>query len=134
MRGCHLHGWPHGLCNWPALSFRPLGPGNTHNVRFSPADLEYIINYAQDRVIFIDEDLLPLLEPLVDMIPCVELLVICRHGEGGESSFPNTIQPRALAPGPMTLYCKVVWPSIPVWLPIVYEGYRLGDYEAEITR
>ena len=59
---------------------------HTLNIRLSPADLEYIINHANDRVIFADEDLLPLLEPLWDKIPCVELLVICRHGEGGESS------------------------------------------------
>lgn len=64
---------------------------HTLNIRLSPADLEYIINHAGDRVIFADEDLLPLLEPLWDRIPCVELLVICRHGEGGESSFENQI-------------------------------------------
>lgn len=64
---------------------------HTLNIRLSPSDLEYIINHAQDRVIVIDEDLLPLLEPLVDKIPCVELLVVCRHGEGGETSFKNTV-------------------------------------------
>ena len=64
---------------------------HTLNIRLSPTDLEYIINHACDRVIFADEDLLPLLEPLWAKIPCVELLVICRHGEGGESSFENQI-------------------------------------------
>jgi len=64
---------------------------HTLNIRLSPTDLEYIINHAGDKVIFADEDLLPLLEPLWDKIPCVELLVICRHGEGGESSFKNQI-------------------------------------------
>lgn len=64
---------------------------HTLNIRLGPGDLEYIINHAQDKVIFADEDLLPLLEPIVDKIPTVELLVICRHGEGGESSFPNCI-------------------------------------------
>lgn len=64
---------------------------HTLNIRLPPADLEYIINHAEDRVIFADEDLLPLLEPLVDKIPTVELLVICRHGEGGESSFKNSV-------------------------------------------
>ena len=64
---------------------------HTLNIRLSPAVLEYIINHAGDKVIFADEDLLPLLEPLWDKIPCVELLVICRHGEGGESSFKNQI-------------------------------------------
>ena len=64
---------------------------HTLNIRLSPTDLEYIINHAGDRVIFIDEDLLPLLEPLKGKIDCVELIVICRHGEGGESTFENTI-------------------------------------------
>lgn len=64
---------------------------HTLNIRLSPVDLDYIINHADDRVIFADEDLLPLLEPLWGKIPCVELLVICRHGEGGESSFENQI-------------------------------------------
>ena len=64
---------------------------HTLNIRLSPTDLEYIINHASDRVIFADEDLLPLLESLWAKIPCVELLVICRHGEGGESSFENQI-------------------------------------------
>ncbi|MBC60105.1 MAG: long-chain fatty acid--CoA ligase [Gammaproteobacteria bacterium] len=64
---------------------------HTLNIRLSPTDLEYIINHADDRVIFADEDLLPLLEPLWAKIPCVELLIICRHGEGGESSFGNQI-------------------------------------------
>ncbi|MBV1877602.1 MAG: long-chain fatty acid--CoA ligase [Pseudomonadales bacterium] len=64
---------------------------HTLNIRLSPTDLEYIINHAQDRVIFVDEDLLELLEPLLDKLPTVELIVICRHGEGGETSFPNAV-------------------------------------------
>lgn len=64
---------------------------HTLNVRLSPSDLEYIINHAEDRVIIVDEDLLPLLEPLQDKIPTVELLIICRHGEGGETSFATSV-------------------------------------------
>lgn len=82
---------------------------HTLNVRLSPTDLEYIINHAQDRVIFVDEDLLPLLEPLLDKIPCVELLVICRYGEGGESSHPNTIDYEAFIEEYDTAYD---WPEI----------------------
>ena len=63
---------------------------HTLNIRLSPHDLEYIINHAEDRVIFADEDLLPLLEPILGKIPTVELLVIARHGEGGESSFATS--------------------------------------------
>jgi acyl-CoA synthetase (AMP-forming)/AMP-acid ligase II len=82
---------------------------HTLNVRLSPTDLEYIINHAQDRIIFVDEDLLPLLEPLLDKIPCVELLVICRHGEGGESSHPNSVDYEDFIDGQETVYD---WPEI----------------------
>ena len=82
---------------------------HTLNIRLSPTDLEYIINHANDRVIFADEDLLPLLEPLWDKIPCVELLVICRHGEGGESSFKNQIDYEDFIAGQETTY---EWPDI----------------------
>ncbi|MEX0618533.1 MAG: long-chain fatty acid--CoA ligase [Pseudohongiellaceae bacterium] len=64
---------------------------HTLNIRLAPADLEYIINHARDRILFADEDLLPLLEPLLDRIPSVELLVVCRHGEGGETAFRSQV-------------------------------------------
>lgn len=82
---------------------------HTLNIRLSPTDLEYIINHAQDRVIFADEDLLPLLEPLVDKMPCVELIVICRHGEGGETTFPNTVDYEEFISGQPT---RFEWPEI----------------------
>jgi fatty-acyl-CoA synthase len=82
---------------------------HTLNVRLSPTDLEYIINHANDRVIFADEDILPLLEPIWDKVPCVELLVICRHGEGGESSFKNQIDYEDFIKDQPTCY---EWPEI----------------------
>ncbi|MDA1369774.1 MAG: long-chain fatty acid--CoA ligase [Proteobacteria bacterium] len=82
---------------------------HTLNIRLSATDLEYIINHASDRVIFADEDLLPLLEPLWEKSPCVELLVICRHGEGGESSFKNQIDYEDFIAGHPTEYD---WPEI----------------------
>ena len=82
---------------------------HTLNIRLPPSDLEYIINHAGDRVIFADEDLLPLLEPLWDKIPCVELLVICRYGESGESSFENQIDYEAFISKQGDNY---TWPEI----------------------
>lgn len=82
---------------------------HTLNIRLSSTDLEYIINHAGDRVIFADEDLLPLLEPLWGKVPCVELLVICRHGEGGESSFENQIDYEDFIADKATEYD---WPEI----------------------
>jgi acyl-CoA synthetase (AMP-forming)/AMP-acid ligase II len=82
---------------------------HTLNIRLSPTDLEYIINHAKSRVIFADEDLLPLLEPLLDKIPTVELLIICRHGEGGESTFANCVDyENFISDQPMAF----AWPEI----------------------
>ncbi len=88
---------------------------HTLNIRLSPTDLEYIINHAGDRVIFADEDLLPLLEPLWGKVPCVELLVICRHGEGGESSFANQIDYEDFIKGQPDIY---QWPDIDETAPM----------------
>ena len=43
---------------------------HTLNVRLSPKDLEYIINHAEDQIIIVDADVLPLLEVLNGKIPC----------------------------------------------------------------
>lgn len=88
---------------------------HTLNIRLSATDLEYIINHAGDRVIFADEDLLPLLEGLWSKIPCVELLVICRHGENGKSSFRNQIDYEDFIKGHSTQYA---WPDIPETSPM----------------
>ena len=82
---------------------------HTLNIRLSPTDLEYIINHASDKVIVADEDLLPLLEPLVDKIPTVERIIICRHGEGGETSFASTDDYEDFISGQATEYD---WPEI----------------------
>ena len=88
---------------------------HTLNIRLSPTDLEYIINHARDRVIFADEDLLPLLEPLLDKIPCVELLVVCRHGESGKSSFHQQVDYEEFIAGKDTSY---PWPEIDETAPM----------------
>jgi fatty-acyl-CoA synthase len=55
---------------------------HTLNIRLSPRELEYIVNHAQDRVILVDADLLPLLEALAGKMPSVERIVV-GAGEGG---------------------------------------------------
>lgn len=49
---------------------------HTLNLRLHHSDLEYIINHAGDRVIIVDDILLPLLEPIRDKIPCVEHIIV----------------------------------------------------------
>ena len=62
---------------------------HTLNLRLSPADLEYIINHAEDRVIFVDEDLLPLVERLAGKIPTVRQIVVMSN----TGSFKTALEP-----------------------------------------
>lgn len=52
---------------------------HTLNLRLSTADLEYIINHAEDSVICIDDDLLPLLERLAGKIPTVKHIIVMNN-------------------------------------------------------
>lgn len=49
---------------------------HTLNLRLFQEQLIYIINHAEDSVIFVDEDLLPLLEAIKDKMPTVKQFVI----------------------------------------------------------
>ncbi|MFI5272716.1 MAG: long-chain fatty acid--CoA ligase [Ktedonobacterales bacterium] len=49
---------------------------HTLNLRLFPNQLEYIIQDAEDRLIFVDADLLPLLEKIKDQLPTVRGFVV----------------------------------------------------------
>ena len=49
---------------------------HTINPRLFPEQLEYIVNHAEDRLIFIDPTLLPVLAPLQGKIPTVERVIV----------------------------------------------------------
>jgi len=49
---------------------------HTLNIRLFAEQLVYIINNAEDKIIFVDGDLVPLLEKLADQLPTVKLYVI----------------------------------------------------------
>jgi acyl-CoA synthetase (AMP-forming)/AMP-acid ligase II len=49
---------------------------HTINPRLFPEQLEYIINHAEDRLIFIDPTLLPVLAPLQGKMPTVERVIV----------------------------------------------------------
>jgi len=49
---------------------------HTLNIRLIPSQLAYIINHAEDKLIFVDASLLPLLERVKDEIGAVENVVI----------------------------------------------------------
>ena len=49
---------------------------HTINPRLFPEQLEYIVNHAEDRLLFIDPTLLPVLAPLQGKIPTVERVIV----------------------------------------------------------
>lgn len=49
---------------------------HTVNVRMSPEQIEYCINHAEDKVIFLSTDFLPLLESMQEKLPTVKAYVI----------------------------------------------------------
>lgn len=49
---------------------------HTINIRLSTEHIIYIINHAEDKVLFIDEDVLPLIEAVQDKLQTVEAFVV----------------------------------------------------------
>lgn len=84
---------------------------HTLNIRLSPGELEYIVNHAEDRVIVVDQDVLPLLEPLAGKIPTVKRVVVCAEpgADPWETSLPNAVDYDAFISGHPTDYD---WPEL----------------------
>ncbi|MCA1030863.1 long-chain fatty acid--CoA ligase [Bacillus timonensis] len=59
---------------------------HTINIRLAPNHISYIVNHAEDKVLFIDEDLLPLVESIKDQLPTVEAFVVMTDKEELPSS------------------------------------------------
>jgi fatty-acyl-CoA synthase len=55
---------------------------HTLNLRLFPEQLVYIVNHAEDEVIFVDRSLLGLLWPLVDQFQTVRHIVVMDDGKG----------------------------------------------------
>jgi len=64
---------------------------HTLNVRLFDDQLEYIVNHADDRIIFCDRSVLPGLERLAGRLPSVELLVLMNEGPEPSGGFPNVV-------------------------------------------
>ncbi|MEE2777547.1 MAG: long-chain fatty acid--CoA ligase [Acidobacteriota bacterium] len=87
---------------------------HTLNLRLSPHDLEYIIGHAGDRVVVVDEDLLPLAEQLAPKLDCVERWIVSSEAGGTEqgsyaTSLAGAVDYEALLDGQPTLYA---WPEL----------------------
>ena len=55
---------------------------HTLNIRLFPEQLTYIVNHAEDEVIFIDTSIYPLIEPLLKTFETVKHLVFMNDGKG----------------------------------------------------
>lgn len=62
---------------------------HTLNIRLSHEQLKYIIDHAEDKVIFVDGSLLPLIEPIATQLDTVERFVVFNLEDGQSCSLPN---------------------------------------------
>jgi acyl-CoA synthetase (AMP-forming)/AMP-acid ligase II len=69
---------------------------HTLNIRLFEEQLTYIVNHAEDKAIFVDASLVPLLEKLVPSLEHVAHYVVMGDGENGEPSvldrLPNALR------------------------------------------
>lgn len=83
---------------------------HTINPRLFADQLEYIVNHADDRVIFIDSNLLPLVEKMADKFPGVKAYVVmCDRENMPETSLPNALCYEELLAGQPETYD---WPLL----------------------
>lgn len=69
---------------------------HTLNLRLPVDQLIFIINHAEDKVIFIDDTLLPLLEGIAEHLTTVEHIVIMTDGDLPETKLENAMSYEAL--------------------------------------
>ena len=66
---------------------------HTLNFRLHPDQAVYIINHAEDKVIFVETPFIPMLEGLEEQLKCVEkYIILC-----DESEMPNTVLKNAIS-------------------------------------
>ena len=66
---------------------------HTLNFRLHPDQAVYIINHAEDKVIFVETPFIPMLEGLKEQLKCVEkYIILC-----DESEMPNTVLKNAIS-------------------------------------
>ena len=83
---------------------------HTLNFRLHPEQAVYIINHAEDRIIFVESPFVPILEAIQDQIPTVEkFIVLCEENELPETSLKNAISYEEYIKGGDENY---VWPTL----------------------
>ncbi len=72
---------------------------HTLNVRLFPGQLAYIVNHAEDRVVFVDAPVLPLYERVAGDVRCVEHHVLVNAPRDVETALPNVLHYEDLIDG-----------------------------------
>jgi fatty-acyl-CoA synthase len=72
---------------------------HTLNVRLFPRQLAYIVNHAEDKVVFIDASVLPLYEKVAGEITCVRHHVLVNAPRDIETRLPNVLHYEDLIDG-----------------------------------
>ncbi len=72
---------------------------HTLNVRLFPRQLSYIVNHAEDRVVFVDASVLPLFERFAGDVHCVEHYVLVNAPRDVETTLPNVLHYEDLIDG-----------------------------------
>lgn len=65
---------------------------HTLNIRLPQNQLAYIINHAEDKVIFVDGSLVPLLEPIARQLETVKRFVVFNAREDQQINLPNALR------------------------------------------
>ena len=87
---------------------------HTLNIRLFPEQITYIVNHAEDEVIFIDTSIYPLIEPLLSTFTTVKHLVFMYDGKG---EVPTSV------PGfQVHEYESLIAAAAPVQWPVVDEN------------
>jgi fatty-acyl-CoA synthase len=65
---------------------------HTLNFRLHPEQAVYIINHAEDKIIFCEAPFIPIMEGLKDQLPCVEkYIILCDESDMPETALKNAI-------------------------------------------
>ncbi|MBI3941863.1 MAG: long-chain fatty acid--CoA ligase [Chloroflexi bacterium] len=83
---------------------------HTLNIRLFPEQIVYIINHAEDKVILVDQTLLPLLEKLASRLPTVKHYIVMGDSEYQTTLTPHSSYEQLLRDAPSGPY---PWPEIP---------------------
>lgn len=82
---------------------------HTINPRLFPEQIDYIVNHAEDRVLFVDLTFLPLVEAIADKLSVLETIVILADKDAmPETKLPNVVCYEELIAGEKTSYD---WPE-----------------------